>query len=87
MELKIIEDKKEKVIFELAGADNTIANILKERIAKQKGVTACSYNIEHPLISNPRFIILADNAKKAIDAAISSLKKENDELKKLVDKA
>lgn len=87
MELKIIEDTKGRVVFEIVGADHTLANILKERISQQKGVTVCSYNVEHPLVSNPKFLIEADNAKKAIDAAIDSLKKDNDEFRKLAEKA
>jgi len=87
MELKIIEDSKDKVVFEIIGADNTLSNVLKERISQQKGVDACSYNVEHPLTSNPKFIIQADNAKKAIEAAIESLKKDNEEFKKLAEKA
>ncbi len=86
MELKIIEDSKSRVIFELIGTDHTLANILKERISMQKGVKICSYNVEHPLISNPKFLIEADNAKKAVESAIDSLKKDNDEFKKQAEK-
>jgi DNA-directed RNA polymerase subunit L len=82
MEIKILEDKKGRVIFELVGADHTIANVLKERIAQQKGVSTCSYNVEHPLVSSPKFIVEADNVKKAIEDAIDSLKKDNDSLRK-----
>ena len=85
MELKIIEDNKGKVVFEIIGADHTLSNILKEKIASQKDVDACSYNVEHPLTSNPKFIIQAKNAKKAIEDAIKDLKKDNEEFKKLVE--
>ncbi|MGM5483356.1 MAG: RpoL/Rpb11 RNA polymerase subunit family protein [Nanobdellota archaeon] len=84
MEIKIIEDKKSRVVFELVGADHTIANILKEKIAQQKGVSACSYNVEHPMVSNPKFFIEAESAKKAIETAVDELKKENDDLKKQI---
>lgn len=82
MELKILEDKKGRVVFELEGADHTLANVLKERIALEKGVTACAYNVEHPLVSNPKFVVEADDVKKAIANAIDSLKKDNNDLKK-----
>ena len=82
MELNILEDKKGRVLFELQGADHTLANILKERISAQKGVSVCSYNIEHPLVGYPKFIVEADNVKKAISDAIESLKKDNDAKKK-----
>lgn len=82
MELKILEDTKKRVLFELVGADHTLANVLKERITEQKGVHVCSYNVEHPLVSSPKFIVEADNVKKAISDAIDSLKKDNDALKK-----
>jgi DNA-directed RNA polymerase subunit L len=85
MEIKIIEDTKDRVVFEVIGADNTLSNILKEKIAEQKGVDVCSYNIEHPLVSNPKFVVEADNAGKAITAAIDALKKENNDFKKQVE--
>jgi DNA-directed RNA polymerase subunit L len=85
MNIKIVEDTKGRVVFEIIGGDNTLSNILKETIAKQKGVTACAYNIEHPLVSNPKFIVEADNAGKAITAAIDALKKENNDFKKQVE--
>lgn len=87
MEIKIIEDTKDRVVFELVGADHTLANVLKEKISMQKGVTVSAYNVEHPLVSNPKFLIEADNAKKAIEAAIDSLKKDNDEVRKFAKKA
>lgn len=87
MELKIIEDTKGRVVFEIIGADHTLGNILKEKISQQKGVKICSYNVEHPLVSSPKFLVEADNAKKAVTAAIDALKKENDEFRKLAEKA
>ncbi|MFT4326532.1 MAG: RpoL/Rpb11 RNA polymerase subunit family protein [Candidatus Woesearchaeota archaeon] len=86
MELHIIEDTKDKVIFELVGADNTISNILKEYVTQQKGVLACSYTIEHPLVSHPKFFVQADNAKAALEAALKALQKEVEDLKKQAEK-
>ena len=82
MELKIIQQAKDSIIFELIGADHTLANILKERISLQKDVDACSYNVEHPLISPPKFFVSAKDVKKAISDAIDSLKKDLASLKK-----
>jgi len=87
MEIKIIEEAKEKVVFELVGADHTLANILKERISLEKDVTACAYNVEHPLISNPKFIIESKSPKKAIESAIATLQKDLAGLKKDAEKA
>lgn len=87
MELKIISESKDKVEFELINADHTLANVLKERISQDKDVSACAYNVEHPLISNPKFVIEAKSPKKAIESAIDSLKKDLSGLKKDAEKA
>lgn len=87
MEIKIIEDTKGRVVFELINADHTLANVLKEKISQQKGVKICSYNVEHPLVSFPKFLIEAANAKAAIEGAIKDLKAENADFRKQAEKA
>lgn len=87
MEIKIIESTKDRAVFELIGADHTLANVLKERISQDKDVSVCAYNVEHPLISNPKFVIEAKSPKKAIESAIDSLKKDLSGLSKDAQKA
>ena len=82
MELNVLEDKKKRLVFELKGEDHTLCNALREELWNDKSVTVSAYNISHPLIGIPRFIVETDgkDPKKALKDAISRLKKKNSEL-------
>ncbi|MBN2368334.1 DNA-directed RNA polymerase subunit L [Candidatus Woesearchaeota archaeon] len=82
MEFNILEDKKKRLVFELKGEDHTLCNVLREELWNDKSVTVSAYNISHPLIGIPKFIIETDgkDPKKALKDAISRLKKKNTDL-------
>ena len=85
MELKILEDKKKRLVFELKGEDHTLCNALREELWNDKSVTVAAYNISHPLVGIPKFIIETNGKtapRKALKNAISRLKRRNTELKK-----
>ena len=88
MEINILEDKKKRLVFEINGEDHTLCNALREELWNDKSVTVSAYNISHPLIGIPKFIIETNgkDPKKALKDAISRLKKKNTELKKQVEK-
>lgn len=80
MEIKVIENKKKKFVFELIGEDHTLCNLLREELWNDKSVTISAYNIEHPLVGIPKFIIETDgkkDPKKALLAAVTRIKKKN----------
>ncbi len=83
MELKIIEDKKNKLVFDLEGESHTIAGILKKELYNDDKVKASGYNISHPLINVPRFVVETDGEepRKVVKAAIKRLQKQIDKLK------
>ncbi|MFH0875920.1 MAG: DNA-directed RNA polymerase subunit L [archaeon] len=85
MEINILEDKKKRLVFELKGEDHTICNLLREELTNDSAVSVAAYNISHPLIGIPKFIVETNadkEPKKALKDAISRLKKKNDNLKK-----
>ncbi len=89
MELNILENKKTRMVFELKGEDHTFCNVLKEELLTNKKVEIATYAITHPLIRIPKFIIEttdSETPKKALDKAVISLKKRNDEFLKIVKK-
>lgn len=89
MELKILENKKTRMVFELKGEDHTFCNALKEELLSNKKVDIATYAITHPLIRIPKFIIEtigSETPKNALNSAISSLKKKNTEFLKLAKK-
>lgn len=88
MEINILEDKPKRLVFELKGEDHTLCNALREELWNDESVVVSAYNIEHPLIGTPKFIIETKDKepKKALKDAISRLKKRNSEIRKTLSK-
>ena len=85
MELKILEEKKNKLVFELKDENHTFCNALKQELWNDKHVKSASYDIAHPLIGIPKFVIETDNSekpKKALIEAAKRLKNTTDKVKK-----
>ncbi|MEM4260053.1 MAG: DNA-directed RNA polymerase subunit L [Candidatus Woesearchaeota archaeon] len=86
MKLVILEKTKKKIVFRIEGVDHTICNILKTELYNDESVTAATYNIEHPLIGIPLFVVETNsnkNPEKAIQAAIKRLEKKNEQFLEL----
>lgn len=84
VEVKILEDKKTRLVIELAGADHTLCGSLKQELWNDSHVKASGYHIKHPLVSNPVLIIETDTGespKKALVEGIKRLKKVNESFK------
>ena len=80
MELKVHENTKKRMVFELIGADHTFCNALKKELWNDSTVRAAAYKVDHPLIGVPRFIVETNgqkDAKAVLKAAISRMKKQN----------
>lgn len=85
MEVKVIENKKNRLIFELKGADHTLCNILKTEMWNDEHVKTSTYSIKHPQISSPEFIVETDTSvtpKSALTGAVNRLKKASDKFRK-----
>ena len=83
MEIKVLEEKKNKLIIELKGETHTFCNALKKELWNDKHVKAAGYNIEHPLVGVPKIVVETDgkDPKKALVDAAGRLKKTFDSLK------
>ena len=84
MEVNVLEDKKKRLVFELKGEDHTLCNALREELWNDKSITVSAYNISHPLIGIPKFIVETDGDKeprKAVKDALNRLKKKNADIK------
>ncbi|MAG52996.1 MAG: DNA-directed RNA polymerase subunit L [Nanoarchaeota archaeon] len=77
MELKIIEETKEKIKFELSGEGHTFSNPLSKELWKDSHVKTSGYHIKHSLVSNPIFVVETDGEKPK-----ASLKKAAGRLEK-----
>lgn len=85
MEIKILEDKKNKIIFESEGLGHTFCNVLKKELWNDGHVKVATYSVRHPLVSNPKMIVETDGsltAKNALLAAVQRLKKASEKFKK-----
>lgn len=81
MEVDVISDDKGCIEIEIAGEDHTLCNSIRREIYNENGDVIAGYNIEHPLISNPRMIVTSDKPRKTILNAVDRLKSKNKELR------
>ena len=85
MEIKILDDKKSKLIIEVKGADHTLCNTLKAELYNDKHVKIATYAIRHPQISLPQMVVETDgeeSPKNALINAVERLHKINAKFKK-----
>lgn len=86
MELKILEEKKNKLILEIKGEGHTFLNALKNELLKNKHVKIASYNISHPIVGVPKIILETDGEapKKVLQDAAKKMSERAEDFKKLV---
>jgi len=85
MEMNVIEEKKNRLVFKVEGVGHTICNIIKNELSKNSNVKAVAYKIDHPLVGVPQMIIETNgkvSPRAAVTKAIDSLSKDADKLKK-----
>lgn len=85
MEIKILDDKKNRLMIEVKGADHTLCNAIKTELWNDKHVKIATYNIRHPQISVPQMIVETDgeeSPKNALINAVERLHKINTKFKK-----
>ena len=83
MEVNILEEKKNKIVFEITGEGHTLSNVLRKELWNDEHVKAAAYAVDHPLIEVPRFIVETDGAdpKKTIVAAAKRVQKDLEKIK------
>ena len=81
MELEIKEQSKNKIIFEITGEDHTFSNLLRDKLWDQKGVITSGYNIKHPLVGKPKFIVETEGSINVKDVLLSASKDVMKDLK------
>ena len=85
MEIKILDDKKNKLVIEITGADHILCNSLKTELLNDKHVKIATYSIRHPQISVPQMIVETDgevSPKNALINAVQRMHKTNEKFKK-----
>ncbi len=84
MEIKILEDKKNKIVLETKDLQQGILNALKNELYNDKHVKIATYSIRHPLVGKPKMILETDGAdpRDVLKKAADRLKKVNEKFKK-----
>lgn len=85
MEIKILDDKKNRLMIEVKGSDHTLCNAIKTELYNDKHVKIATYSIRHPQISMPQMIVETDgeeSPKNALINAVQRLHKINEKFKK-----
>ncbi len=85
MEIKVLEEKKNKLYFEVFGAGHTLCNALKEELNNDEHVKVATYSVRHSETSNPKMIVETDQdtePRKAIQSAITRLKRTTEKFRK-----
>jgi len=80
MELRVLESAKHRMVFELLGVDHTFCNALKQELWNDETVKVAAYNVNHPLVGVPKFIVeCTGDVKEALATASTRLQKRNKE--------
>ena len=85
MEINVLEDKKNRMVFEIEGMGHTYLNILKNELWNDDHIKVATYAIKHPEISKPKFILETEgdrSPKAALSGAVGRLKKLSDKFRK-----
>jgi len=87
MEINVLKDDKDFLEIEIKGEGHTLCNLLRKQISNEENTKFSSYQIKHPLVSQPILNVKADNPRKAVlravDSSLKLIKEFRSELKKL----
>ncbi len=83
MDINVVEEKKNKLVFEIKGEGHTMSNAIRKELWNDEHVKIAAYTIDHPLIEIPRFVLETDGAdpRKTLIAAAKRLQKELEKIK------
>ena len=88
LKVNILEEKKNKLRFELDGDTQTIATALTDSLWKDEHVKAAGYTVEHPLVGKPTITVETDgeDVRKSVSAAAKRLAKSSERLREIAAK-
>jgi DNA-directed RNA polymerase subunit L len=89
MKIKVLEQTKNRLKFELEGKTHTLCNAISSELWNDKDVAVAGYHLEHPLISNAALVVEVEKGdpKKVLLKAVDRLTKKNKEYLAQVKKA
>mgnify|MGYP001154955652 CR=1 FL=1 len=90
LQLKVLRRTSEEMKIEVEGEGHTFCNLLESVLLEDEDIEFASYDITHPLISNPVVSIRTKNGKKpeeALKGAVEKILQRGKELSEGFDKA
>jgi len=84
MKVKVLEEKKNRLVIEIEGEGHAFCNALKKELWNDSHVKVAAYKIEHPLVGVPTLVVETDGKetpKKALTEAAKRLGKATDNFK------
>jgi DNA-directed RNA polymerase subunit L len=79
MNIKVLEDSKEKLFLEFEDETETITNLLATQVWKEGGEAAAIR--EHPFIENPKLVVMGNNSRKLLEKSSTALEEQCEEFK------
>lgn len=87
MEVKVLESTKDKMRFEVYGADHTLMTMLREELLKNKNVEFSTYSTPHPLLPGFVVTVTGKDPEKEVKKALAGIKDSAKEIKAAFKKA
>ena len=85
MNLKVLEDEKEKLKIELQGETPTLTQLIATQVWIEGGEAAAIK--EHPFMAEPKIVVLGNNPRKLLEKSLTALEEQCDELKEVMQRA
>ncbi len=78
MNIKIVEDKKNRLVFEMPGLNQTVPNLLRSELWNNEETKNTGYHVTHPIAGHPIFVLetKSKEARKVLDEAIKGIVKQ-----------
>jgi DNA-directed RNA polymerase subunit L len=79
MEIKVLENEKNRLHFELVGKTHTLANFITKELWNDSDVIVSGYNLKHPETANVSILIETKkkDPKKVLMDTLKNLQKKN----------
>jgi len=83
MEMKVLEDTKNRLVIEMKDEDATLCNAIRKELWNDESVKAAAYSVEHPSLKTPKIIVETSgkDPRQALLDAVKRLKKTNEKFK------
>ena len=82
MEMRLVSKTNNRLEIEFIGENDTLLNLLKQRLLTDPAVEIATYIMGHPYLDNPTFVLETKNGKPeaALKNAAKDLRQALDEL-------